>query len=82
MTRCLLTAGAKPDVADGAGYAPLHRAAAAGDVDTVKLLLGAGANVDLPGPGGKTAIQLADEARRGKMVYFLKTSARALCTPL
>mmetsp|Transcript_18720 Transcript_18720/g.47010 ORF Transcript_18720/g.47010 Transcript_18720/m.47010 type:complete len:222 (+) Transcript_18720:96-761(+) len=45
---------------DSAGWAPLHYAAKLGHADIAEALLKAGATVDLKGPDGVTALQLAE----------------------
>jgi len=45
---------------DASGFAPLHFASKLGHDEIARLLLEAGAIIDLPGPGGVTAMQLAE----------------------
>lgn len=63
VLRLLLAAGADPDIADSAGYKPLHLAAAHGTPDLVDALLDAGANIAQPARDGRTPLAVA--CRRG-----------------
>ena len=47
MVVCLLDRGAYVDVKDEAGYASLHRAAANGHLETCKVLITHGADVNI-----------------------------------
>ena len=64
ITQHLLAHGADPNIASDKGYTPLMRAAGHGMVDTTKLLLAAGADPLFRDCNGKTAAQLALEARQ------------------
>ena len=53
------------------GFTPLLHAIVAGDLDTVRVLLAAGANVDEAAPDGVTALMLALIKRHEEMALFL-----------
>lgn len=61
VIKMLLGKGAKLDAADAEGYQPLHRAVWKGNIETVKLLLQAGASPDVKAKDGKTPLDLARE---------------------
>jgi len=50
---------------------PLHRAAADGDIEQVKLLLSKGADVNEKDPGGKTALHCASEKGHAEVAKLL-----------
>ena len=55
------------------GYTALHQAAADGHTDVVRMLVRRwGADVDAPGPMGRTACALAERAGHTQTVAFLK----------
>jgi ankyrin repeat protein len=55
-TRLLLEGGAKVDMRDGSGRTPLHWAAEAGNFDVVRLLVGAGADMNVAAEDGATPL--------------------------
>lgn len=56
----LMDYGMDPNTPDGRGDFPLHKAASAGSVAMVKLLLSAGASKDMKNRDGKTPFQLVE----------------------
>ena len=71
VTRQLLEAGADPDVADGAGWTPLHMAAHLGDLHVVKLLLLAGADIHAL-CGDCTPLEIAIRERHRPLIALLR----------
>jgi uncharacterized protein len=59
LVRALLKAGAKPNIANHYGAAPLTEAAKLGDVDLVRMLLVAHADPNSPNQDNQTALMLA-----------------------
>jgi ankyrin repeat protein len=59
LVRALLKAGAKPNVTNHFGAAPLTEAVKLADVDLVRMLLNAHANPDSPNQDNQTALMLA-----------------------
>jgi uncharacterized RDD family membrane protein YckC len=68
----LLAFGKWPDKADSRGMTPLMLAAMLGDAPIAEALLKAGANPNLPGPGGDTAMSIARERKDAGMVGLLR----------
>ena len=56
---CLLSLGAAPNVLDGSGVTPLHRAVRTRSLAAVRALLDGGANATLPNRAGSTPLHLA-----------------------
>ncbi len=76
MTVILLARGAAVDpVSTMDGDTPLHRAAAAGHTEVVRLLVTAGANVAAKNSHGKSVRQLADLSRSTAVIAALTPSA-------
>jgi uncharacterized protein len=65
--------GANVDAADNNGSTALMGASLYGDLEVVKLLVGAGANVSNTDAMGRTAISLAQESNHHDIVDFLKS---------
>lgn len=59
LVRALLKAGAKPNITNKYGSAPLTEAVKLGDVALVQMLLDARANADSPNQDGQTVLMLA-----------------------
>ena len=58
---------------DGDGYAPLHRAVRAKNLQVVKILVEHGANINLVvDEGNKTALDLAEEGKLHEIAIYLK----------
>lgn len=73
VARLLSAEGVSADERDRTGYTALHWAVQAGHVETARVLVEAGADVDAEGGvGGTTPLQMAQEARNGEMEAFLK----------
>lgn len=70
--RLLLDAGAEANVAQVAGYTPLHQAAAGGKKDIVLLLLERGANPKATSDEGKTPADYARERRHEEITKLLE----------
>lgn len=77
MTARLLEHGANPNLADDAGLTPLMVAAQAGRLESARHLLAAGAERDRQNELGKTALAIAREARKPKLVGLLTRGARS-----
>jgi ankyrin repeat protein len=71
MLRELLDAGARHDVVGTDGYFPLQIAAYQGDVDTIKLLVAAGADVEATTPDQPSALYRALEGNHIDAVHAL-----------
>lgn len=72
--RFLLARGAKTDIRDGRGNAPLMIAAQLGFLEGAQALLAKGANVDLANGSGETPLIRAVQNRNAQMVQLLMTS--------
>jgi ankyrin repeat protein len=68
----LLQRGASFDLVDQKGYAPVHFAAAKGQLRIVRLLVEAGADATRVTADGKTALQLADAGEHDEAMEYLK----------
>lgn len=68
--KVLIARGADPNCRNFLSLTPLHIAAAAGQMESVRALLGAGAGVDTPSPYG-TALTFAVMANQGAIAEFL-----------
>jgi ankyrin repeat protein len=62
---------ARADIAPKGGSTPLLFAARVGDLDSAKLLVAAGANVDDAGPDGNSVLVVAAHSGQGKLAEFL-----------
>ena len=60
----LLALGAEPDIADGEGVRPLHRACQAGMQELIELLLAVGADAHTPDAQGRTPRQQRPSPQR------------------
>ena len=73
VVRLLLREGARHDVVEGsAGWTALHWAARA-NVETVRALVDAGANVRAASNAGELPVDVAHRHGKGEVVRFLKT---------
>lgn len=76
MARELLRYGADPNGRDSDGFAPLHRAAAAGNLAVVEMLIDRGAEIDAVIAGGEdentTPLYLAYREGRTRVIAFLE----------
>ena len=71
VVQCLLRAGANKDqLTMDEGYTALHLAAFRGHIDIVRLLVESRANCLLTGHDGRTALKVASDRRRRKIVAF------------
>ncbi len=73
----LLDAGASIDFASRSGVTPLHRAAAAGHVDVVRVLLARGAARDLADERGRDALAAARSNGHANVESVLLAAATA-----
>jgi cytohesin len=73
----LLNAGADPNVVDHEGVTPLMSAAFYSDVESVRALLGRGADVSVKGPDGHTLLRAARNAGNTEVIAIL-TEAGAI----
>lgn len=71
MVDQLLKLGADPNLAENAGWTPLHIAAWKWHLKDVELLLGGGANVNQENKLGFTALALAKRSGKTKVVAKL-----------
>ena len=71
VVRALLAAHADPLRADGAGFGPLHAAAAMGSRESVEILLESGVPVDTPSRRGDTALKLAAMKQQTALAIYL-----------
>jgi predicted acylesterase/phospholipase RssA len=74
----LLQKGARLEACNKFGSTPLHRAAFWGRLDTVKVLVKAGANRDAVDKEGLTALKIAEQSKRGKyqeIIAYLEKEA-------
>lgn len=76
MLRLMLQHGANPDAQEKDGMTPLMAAACENRVESVKLLLSAGARTDLKDRKGETALDLAGSAEVERLLRRASRSAR------
>ena len=82
VVQCLLRAGANKDqLTTDEGYTALHLAAFRGHIDIVRLLVESRANCLLTGHDGRTALKVASDRRRRKIVAFLRSVPEFQTTP-
>lgn len=82
VVQCLLRAGANKDqLTTDEGYTALHLAAFRGHIDIVRLLVESRANCLLTGHDGRTALKVASDRRRRKIVVFLRSVPEFQTTP-
>jgi ankyrin repeat protein len=76
MVQWLLDKGADPNTKDNTpfGYTSLHWSVRMGNQKLIELVLAAGADVNLKGSDGKTALQLAREKGQTEIVELLRKS--------
>jgi len=74
--RTLLDLGADPNLSDYIGMTPLMNAVEAGSEDAVTALVGAGANIAAVDKAGDSAISLARELHRDRMLTLLVAGQR------
>jgi len=76
MTK-LLNAGMSPDITDSAGWTPLMWAAAKDNLDTLKLLVSRGADINRRNNRGETALHIAARwSRLDTVRYLISIGAR------
>lgn len=76
MLRLLLGHTGSTEQIDFDGQTALHHAAELGDEAAVRLLLEKGAKIDAKSTAGKTPLDLARDAKAGKMVKILEAAAK------
>jgi ankyrin repeat protein len=67
----LLDHGADPNVREASGFTPLHAAAQNDDVEMIRALLLAGADLTMKSANGKTAMDVAMDAGHEKATALL-----------
>lgn len=67
---------------DSDGYGALHAAARWGQVQSVRLLLDSGADVNLPDKDGRTALDYAKESRHEEVIKLLSEHRPTKAPPL
>lgn len=72
IARILIEAGAPIDAVDSATNTPLMRAIRRENVQLVKFLLEKGANKDIAGPGGRTALEIATDTGNDEIIALLQ----------
>ena len=72
VVRYLLSVGARHDLRESHGFTPLHWAAR-GNLETLKLLIEAGADTNAEDQLGRLPIDIAHEHGKGAHVSYLKT---------
>jgi len=72
MTKTLLAHNAEVNISQEGGWTPLHQAAAHGQNEIVEQLLARGANLDAQSDDGRTALQMAEEAKHTQTVELLR----------
>jgi ankyrin repeat protein len=77
VARILLEAGASPDVRQSAGWTPLHAAAMNGDLVSVELLLGAGADPTAANEEGRSVADLAEESGHDATIERIRSALQA-----
>lgn len=78
VVSALLELGATTDIRDSQGLQPLHFAAGNGHVQTIQALLDAGADASAEGPGGATALDMAEMAGFSEAAAVLHKETRGL----
>jgi ankyrin repeat protein len=68
-----LSVGARHDFHESNGYTPLHWAAGHGDLETIRILVEAGANAAAPDKLGRLPVDVAHQQGKGSHVAYLKT---------
>lgn len=68
-----IAAGTELNAKNAAGWTALHLAAMDGNLAIVKALIGGGADVDVAGQQGKTALDLAREKGQSEIVQYLES---------
>lgn len=72
VVRYLLSNGLFVDAVDNTGSTPLHTAVIQGDLDTVRILCQAGAQIDLKNDSYMSPIDIAESLRNQKIVTTLR----------
>lgn len=72
IVRALLDAGADVNATQQAGFTPLHAAAMSGDLELARLLVERGADPAIATEDGRTALDIARDGKRDKVVAFLE----------
>jgi ankyrin repeat protein len=73
MVEFLLSAGANPNIREATGLIPLHWAASHGNLEIVRALVSAGADIAAKNHRGKTPLQEARERNRTVIVGYLRS---------
>lgn len=73
VTRYLLSAGARHDIANQEGLTPLHWAASHGGIDVIQILLDAGADPKASAADGRLPIDMAHQNGKGAHETLLKS---------
>lgn len=71
IAQALLEAGAEADARQHGGYTALHAVAQSGDLETARLLVQHGANLQQASDDGKTTLDFAREKEQQEMVEWL-----------
>ncbi len=71
MARFILEHGLSPNVINKEGYTPLFKTCLRDDIQTARLLLKQGAEVDVRAYDGSTAISICDEKGHGDILKLL-----------
>lgn len=77
----LLEHGADPNFSSPRGFRPLHHACRGGDLESLRLLLAAGADPDCKTSEGKSAVQLVKESESKNAPLLLELLAQAKRLP-
>jgi ankyrin repeat protein len=74
VVKLLLRSGANVDARDSSGETALHKAAEAGDIDLVRLLISKKARLNVKNRIGRSALDLACRKNRSKVIEHLLRS--------
>ncbi|MCD4654474.1 ankyrin repeat domain-containing protein [bacterium] len=75
VVKYLLEHNANPNLANKKKLTPLHKACLFGDENVIQILLDFGADVNLEGPGGTKAIEIARRMKHTEVVVLLEKAA-------